>query len=189
MSGKRAVVILAACFCFFALTPTALFPQASNTGSVAGTIADPQGAAVAGATVTITDKATNIPRSDTTNEAGRYIFVDVPPGTYNLAISKTGFRTSKLDDQVVKVGLALTLNITMELGSVAEVVEVTATTGADLQTLNSTVGQTIGGQTLQQLPTIQRDAATFVTLQPGVSPNGSVAGAVLDQSTLPYIIE
>jgi len=183
MLSKRAVLLLAAFLCFVALTPTPLFSQAANTGSVAGTITDPQGAEVAGATVTLTDTATNIPRTATTNEAGRYIFVDVPPGTYNVTISKTGFHTSKLADQVVNVGLTLTLSVTMELGSVTEVVEVTATAGADLQTLNATVGNTIGGETLQQLPTIQRDAATFVTLQPGVSPNGSVAGAVRDQST------
>jgi hypothetical protein len=183
MSSKRVAVLLAALFCLFALTPLALFSQAANTGSVAGTVTDPQGGAVVGATVTVTDTATNIPRNSVTNDNGRYVFVDVPPGKYNVTISKTGFRNSKLVDQVVSVGLVLTLNVTMEIGSVAETVEVIATAGAQLQTLNATVGNTIGGETLANLPTIQRDAATFVTLQPGVSPNGSVAGAVVDQST------
>jgi hypothetical protein len=183
MSSKRVALLLAALFCVLALTPSALFSQGANTGSVAGTVTDPQGAAVVGATVTVTDTATNIPRNSVTNDNGRYIFVDVPPGKYNVTVSKTGFRNSKLVDQIVNVGLALTLNITMEIGSVAETVEVTATAGAELQTLNATVGNTIGGETLANLPTIQRDAATFVTLQPGVSPNGSVAGAVVDQST------
>ena len=183
MSSKRVALLLAALFCFIALTPSALFSQAANTGSVAGTVVDPQGAAVAGATVTLTDTTTNIPRTAITNENGRYIFVDVPPGKYNVAVNKTGFRIAKVSGQVVQVGLALTLNITMEIGSVAETVEVTASAGAELQTLNATVGNTIGGNTLQNLPAIQRDAATFVTLQPGVSPDGSVAGAVVDQSS------
>lgn len=183
MSSKRAALLLAALFCFIALTPSALFSQAANTGSVAGTVVDPQGAAVAGATVTLVDMATSIPRTAVTNENGRYIFVDVPPGNYNVTVNKTGFRIAKVAGQVVQVGLALTLNITMEIGSVAETVEVTASAGAELQTLNATVGNTIGGNTLQNLPTIQRDAATFVTLQPGVSPDGSVAGAVVDQSS------
>ena len=183
MSSKRVALLLAALFCFIALTPTALFSQAANTGSVAGTVTDPQGAAVAGATVTLIDTATNISRTTATNENGHYIFVDVLPGKYNVTVNKTGFRVSKLVDQVVNVGLALTLNVAMEIGSVAETVEVTATTAAELQTLNATVGNTIGGETLQALPSIQRDAATFVTLQPGVSPDGSVAGAVVDQSS------
>src|SRR5439155_25842530 len=53
----------------------------------------------------------------------------------------------------------------------------------ELQTLNATVGNSVSGDLLQNLPSIGRDAATFVTLQPGVSPDGSVAGAVVDQST------
>jgi len=183
MSSKRLALLLAVLFCFAASAPTALFAQSASTGSVVGTVTDAQGAAVASAAVTLTDKATSIARSATTNEAGRYIFVDVNPGTYNVSVNKTGFRVSKVVDQVVQVGLSLTLNITLEIGSVAETVEVSASTGAELQTLNATVGNTIGGDTLQNLPTIQRDAATFVTLQPGVSPDGSVAGAVVDQSS------
>jgi hypothetical protein len=183
MSSKRVALLLAALFCILAVAPSALFAQSASTGSVAGTVTDPQGAAVAAAAVTLTDKSTGIGRTATTNDNGHYIFVDVNPGTYNISVNKTGFRVSKIVDQVVQVGLSLTLNVTMEIGSVAETVEVTATSGAELQTLNATVGNTIGGETLQQLPTIQRDAATFVTLQPGVSPDGSVAGAVTDQST------
>jgi hypothetical protein len=183
MSSKRVALLLAVLFCFAALVPTALFAQSASTGSVAGTVTDAQGAAVAGASVTLTDKATGIARTAGTNESGRYIFVDVNPGTYNVTVNKTGFRVSKVVDQVVQVGLSLTLNITLEIGSVAETVEVSASTGAELQTLNATVGNTIGGNVLQNLPTIGRDAATFVTLQPGVSPDGSVAGAVVDQSS------
>ena len=183
MSSKRVALLLAALFCLFAVAPSVLFAQNANTGTVAGTVTDPSGGAVVGATVTLTDTATNISRAETTNETGRYFFASVVPGNYNLSVSKTGFRVSKLSGQTVMVGAALTLNIVMELGSVAETVEVTVTAGAELQTMNATVGNTIGGDTLKNLPTIQRDAATFVTLQPGVSPDGSVAGAVVDQST------
>jgi hypothetical protein len=159
-----------------------LLGQTSNTGTVAGTVTDPSGAAVVDATVTLADPATNTTRTAPTNDTGRYLFANVPPATYNLTVTKTGFRTAKVNGQVLTVSTTLTLNVTMELGSVAQTVEVTAT-GSDLQTMNSTVGNTVGGDLLQSLPSIQRDAATFVTLQPGVSPDGSVAGAVVDQST------
>ncbi len=183
MSSKRVALLLAVLFSLCALVPSGLFAQSASTGTVAGTVTDPSGGAIVGATVTLTDTATNIARTDATNDNGRYFFANVVPSKYTVSVNKTGFRVSKLVDQVVSVGASLTLNLTLEVGSVAETVEVTATNGAELQTLNATVGNTVSGELLQNLPSIGRDAATFVTLQPGVSPDGSVAGAVVDQST------
>src|SRR6266446_10084303 len=173
------VVLLAVCLWFGV---PGLLAQTSNTGTVAGTVVDPSGAAVVEATVTLIDPSTNAKRSAPTNDTGRYFFANVPPATYSVTVAKAGFRTAKLTNQVVNVSTTLTLNVAMELGSVAQTVEVTAA-GSDLQTMNATVGNTVSGNLLQDLPSIQRDAATFVTLQPGVSPDGSVAGAVVDQST------
>src|SRR6267154_6677039 len=171
---KRVILLVVALSCLFAMTPSALFSQAASTGTVAETVTDPTGAAVAGAAVSIIDPSTNDSRKTTTNEAGRFIFANVLPGTYNVTVNKTGFRVTKFSGQVVNVGSALTLNTTMELGSVSQIVEVTAT-GAELQTLNATVGNSVAGDMLQSLPSIGRDTSTFVTLQPGVSPDGSVA--------------
>lgn len=182
MLSKRSLFGFGLLLCFFALVPTVLFSQSSSTGTVAGTVTDPSGAAVAAATVTLTDKATNIPRTASTNENGRYILVDVPAGSYDVTVSKQGFRISRLNDQTVNVGTALTLNVALEIGSVAESVEVTAT-NAELQTLNATVGNTISGVALDSLPSISRDASTFFTLQPGVAPDGSVAGVAMDQNS------
>src|SRR5215475_3092423 len=173
------IAVLAVCLLIG--TP-ALLAQTSNTGTVAGTVVDPSGAAVVDATVTMIDPATNTTRTTPTNDAGRYIFANVTPAVYNVTLTKAGFRTAKLTNQVVNVSTTRTLNITMELGAVTQTVEVTAT-GSDLQSLNDKMGNTVAGDQLQNLPSIQRDAATFVTLQPGVSPDGSVAGAVTDQST------
>jgi Carboxypeptidase regulatory-like domain len=182
MLSKRSLFGFGLLLCLIALVPSALFSQSSSTGTVAGTVTDPSGAAVAAATVTLTDKATNIPRAASTNENGRYILVDVPAGTYDVTVSKQGFRISRLNDQTVNVGTALTLNVALEIGSVAESVEVTAT-NAELQTLNATVGNTISGVALDSLPSISRDASTFFTLQPGVAPDGSVAGVAMDQNS------
>jgi hypothetical protein len=182
MLNKRSLFGIGFLFCLLALVPSALFSQSASTGTVAGTVTDPSGAAVADATVTLTDKATNNPRVASTNENGRFILVDVPAGTYDFTVSKQGFRISRLTGQAVSVGSALTLNVTLEVGSVAESVEVTAT-NAELQTLNATVGNTISGAALDSLPSISRDASTFFTLQPGVSPDGSVAGVAMDQNS------
>src|SRR5580700_1237842 len=182
MSSKRSLLVIALLLCTCALVPSALFSQSASTGTVAGTVTDPSGAAVAAETVTLTAKATNSPRSGSTNENGRYTFVDIPAGTYDVSVSKPGFRISRLSGQTVNVGTALTLNVTLEIGSVAESVEVTAS-NAELQTLNATVGNTISGTALESLPSVSRDASTFFTLQPGVSPDGSVAGAAMDQNS------
>src|SRR5277367_778117 len=182
MLSKRSLLGVGLLFCLLALVPSALFSQSASTGTVAGTVTDASGAAVADATVTLTDKATNNPRVASTNENGRFILVDVPAGAYDFTVSKQGFRISRLTGQSVNVGSALTLNVTLEVGSVAESVEVTAT-NAELQTLNATVGNTISGTALDSLPSISRDASTFFTLQPGVAPDGSVAGVAMDQNS------
>src|SRR5580700_446927 len=182
MSSKRSLLVIALLLCSCLLVPSVLFSQSASTGTVAGIVTDPSGAAIAAATVTLTDKSTNIPRTVSSNENGRYILVDIPAGNYDVSVSKQGFRISRLTNQVVNVGSALTLNVTLEVGSVAEPVEVTAT-NAELQTLNATVGNTISGVALDSLPSISRDASTFFTLQPGVAPDGSVAGVAMDQNS------
>ncbi len=182
MLSKRSLFGIGFLLCLLALAPSALFSQSASTGTVQGTVTDPSGAAVAGATITLTDKATSTTRAASTNENGRFILVDVPAGTYDFTVSKQGFRISRLTGQTVNVGSALTLNVALEVGSVSESVEVTAT-NAELQTLNATVGNTISGVALDSLPSISRDAATFFTLQPGVAPDGSVAGVAMDQNS------
>src|SRR5580658_5078562 len=116
MLSKRSLVGIGVLLVLFAFVPSALYAQSASTGTVAGTVTDPSGAAVAAATVTLTDKATNIPRTVSTNENGRYILVDIPAGNYDVSVSKQGFRISKLLNQVVNVGSALTLNVTLEVG-------------------------------------------------------------------------
>src|SRR5260370_4993315 len=81
-----------------------------------------------------------------------------------------------------EIGQVSTANATLKVGAATETVEVTAT-GATLQTLNATVGTTIGFQSLQELPNLSRDVSSLLTLQPAISPNGSVAGAVRDKNT------
>jgi hypothetical protein len=154
--------------------------QSTSTGSISGTVTDQSGAVVNGATVTLTDAATKTSRLVTTNDAGRYVFVDVAPGNYSLSINKKGFSTSQTQT-TVNVGVATTVNMALQVGGSNVVVEVTAVSN-ELQTTNATVGNTITSVAIDNLPSLGRDVSTFVSLQPGVSPDGSVAGAVVDQS-------
>ncbi len=176
---------LFACFllcCAIALVSNAapLWAQSTSTGTLAGTVTDPSGAVVAGATLTLTDPSTKTSRSVTSNDAGRYIFVDVTPGAYDLSITKQGFSTTK-SQTTVRIGEATTANMTLQVGTSNVVVEVTAV-GNELQTMNATVGNTVTSEAIDNLPSIGRDVNTFIELQPGVGPDGSVAGAVVDEN-------
>ena len=173
MRSVKLALFLLVVICMGSALP--MWAQSSATGTVAGTVSDQSGAVVSGAAVTLTDVATNTSRSTTTNDVGRYIFVSVPPGNYNIAITK-------IPGVSVKVGTASTINASLQVGGAAVEVEVKAT-GVELQTMNATVGNTVTGVALNSLPSLGRDVSTFVTLQPGVSPDGSVAGTVVDQSS------
>jgi hypothetical protein len=182
MISKRMGLSACVVIILLVLSPSALFSQMAGTGQIDGTVTDKSGGAIVGATVTLTDSQTNIARTATSNDSGRYAFSNVAPGVYSLNIEKTGFRVAKLNDQEILVGSTRTLNVTLEIGSATETVEVTAT-NTELQTQNATIGNTVTGAALDSLPGLGRDVSTFVSLQPGVAPDGSVAGANQDQNS------
>jgi hypothetical protein len=190
MFNKRVVSFVAAVACLFALLPAGMYAQ--TAGTVNGLVTDSTGAAVVGATVTLTDKATGSSQTMTTNDAGRYVFVNVTPGIYSLTLSKTGFRVTKLPDQKVTVGMELTLNAMLEVGTMSQTVEVKVAAGAELQTENATVGSTVSNDMLLAIPNLNRDATSLLTLQPATAPyapgggdvyGGQVAGSLSDQNT------
>jgi len=183
MSSKRVVVALSCLFTLLWIGSPVAMGQSSSAGTITGTVTDSSGAAVPGAAVTLTDAATGGARSATTNDKGTYIFPYVNPGTYSVKISKQGFKTTAVSDQVVQVGNQLTVNAVLEVGSVSMVVEVTSSTGAELQTMDATVGASLSGETLINLPNSSRDASTLAVLQPGQNMNGNVGGAATDQNT------
>src|SRR5215472_10729800 len=85
--------------CLGALSSLGALPawsQATSTNTITGQVTDPSNAAIAGAEVKLIDTSTNIALTTVTNETGRYIFVNVPSGTYNLAFTKTGFNQEKV---------------------------------------------------------------------------------------------
>ncbi len=168
------------------MTTMPAWGQAASTGTVVGTVFDPSGALVPGATVTLTDVGTHENRTATTNQNGRYVFVNVTPSTYDITATKQGFSATKITRQQVNVGAQTNADFRLSLGEANQTVEVQAT-GTELQTLNATTGSTVPEIALSSLPSLGRDVSTFTVLQAGVSPDGSVAGAVLDQNT--YLLD
>ena len=84
-----------------------------------------------------------------TNPAGRYAFVGVPPGTNAVKASAKGFQQAVMNDVVVEVSKSYNIDLQLTLGQSRQVVEVVSGAGAELQTLDSTVGSSLGGDTLK----------------------------------------
>ncbi len=157
--------------------------QSTSTGTVSGQVTDQQNAIISGAEVKLIDTSTNTARKAVTNNAGRYDFINVTPGVYDVIVSKQGFSESKIPAQTVQVGVALTVDVSLRLGSTTTTVEVQAAAGAELQVTNATVQSTISGPSMVLLPNLGRDASSLSVLQVGVTPGGNVAGTASDQST------
>lgn len=189
---KRGSLYLVGLLCAVLLAPGLMMSQVSY-GTVTGRITDPTGAVVPGAKVTLRDRTTNITRSVESNNTGLYVFSDVKPSTYDVTVTKEGFQKAVVNGQAVIVGLSLTLNVTLQVGTTTQTVQITATPGAELQTLNSTIGTTLSGNAMLQMPTFSRDATSLLYFQPtavsgfngatGDITSGTVAGQTPDQNT------
>jgi hypothetical protein len=163
--------------------------QTSTTGALQGTVTDPQGAVVPGAEVKLLDQATNRSQIERTNDGGLYIFANVPPGIYTITVARTGFRTAQVTELKVEVNKSYTVNLTLELGQMTEVVQVEAGVGAELQTTDAQVGNVVQTRVLRSLPTLGRSTLELISLQPATTPGGfgsggTVSGARSDQNTL-----
>jgi hypothetical protein len=165
------------------LSATSAFAQTSQVGTVAGQVTDETHAVVPGVVVKLVEVSTNNAFNTTTNNDGRYIFSSVPPGTYNLNFVKQGFSTYEVNGQAVDISQVATVNATLKVGSTATTVEVTASAGAQLQTMNATVGGSLNGTSLLLLPNLGRDVTSMAVLQPATTPTGFSAGSYQDANT------
>jgi hypothetical protein len=156
-----------------------------STSSVKGTIKDPQGAVVAGATVTLTNPETNQTRNATSNESGQFAFEGIQPGTYRIDIEAQGFKKAALNDVRALVAKSTDLEVNMEIGAVTETISVTVGAGEALvNTQDASLGNNFVAQQITQLPLNARNVANLLSLQPAVTPGGSVAGGRSDQANL-----
>lgn len=177
---RKQIVIVFFLLVSLPFVPRHLNAQSTQTGAIVGTITDQSGAVVPNVQVVLTDTATGTTRTTSTNRSGIYTLVDLNPSQYRIKTEKQGFASAETAAQI-KVGQTTTLNLSLQVGGTTTVVEVNAGT-MELQTTNATIGNTVGSDMLQSLPSLGRDVSSFVTMQPGVSPDGSVGGTVVDQA-------
>jgi len=155
---------------------------AQSSGSVHGTVKDPQGTFVPGAKVALRNTATNTKLDTVTNDDGRFVFGYVNAAAYELTVQKDGFRliSAPLTVQVAQV---VDLNLTLELGQVNETVTVTESTLA-INTLNGELSHEISGKELHELPLLNQNYYELMKLTPGAADTGSVTGDVRGSSAM-----
>lgn len=146
------------------------------TARLSGTVADPAGSAIAGAAVRIVNVDTNAAQAASTNESGVYVFPILPPGNYEVSVEAAGFQKRVQKGVKLEVNQAAALDFALVLATVATELEVTSEAPV-LQTESGNVGTTIGSQTIDELPLVQRDVMAVVRLAPGVIAKGQVGDA------------
>src|SRR5437016_9428845 len=180
MHSLRVMVVALAVLIF----ASSIFAQ-TGTSTIRGTITDPQGRVVPAATVTLTNVATNAVRTTKSTETGAYVFDLIVPGTYRLQVESTGFRTKAVDDVHAQIGKPTETNVQLDVGAKGEVVEVKSSAQDVLvNTQDATLGNVFVTQQITQLPLEARNILDLLTLQPGTTREGYVAGARADQSNV-----
>jgi len=157
----------------FLLLVAFAFPMSAQTpsGEISGVISDLNGSVVAGVRITLTNSATNAIREVQSNDSGLYAIPALPPGIYTLKVEKTGFRAVERRNIEVLVGSANRIDVTLEVGEVANTVEITG--GAPvLQSENASIGTVIENRSIVELPLNGRNYLQLTSLIPGATTNG-----------------
>jgi len=136
-------------------------------GTISGTVKDPSGAVVPGASITITNEATGVSRNVAANTDGLYTAPNLLPGTYELKCTATGFRTEVRRGVLLTVGATQVLDVTMQVGTTGETVVVTSEVPA-VQLGTSDISAVVNATTVRELPLNGRSWTDLATLQPGV---------------------
>jgi hypothetical protein len=159
-----------------AIVPTLSSAQ-DATGRIFGTVYDPQGAVIPDVQITATNTATQETRTATTTKDGSFQVLALPIGTYKVNAEHTGFRGVVSGEQKLQINQALRVDFKMQVGAESQTVDVGAE-AAPVETVNPTLGQSITGRALTNMPLNGRDMLDLALLQPGVTEsNDDNAGA------------
>ena len=157
-------------FCLAAVLFSVPIAFAQDRGTIVGTVTDSSGGAVPGAAVTVTNPATGLSQSALTGLDGAFTFVYLPVGRYHLTVERAGFKKSDVADVQVLVNTATRVDTKLQVGAVAETVEVTGQAPL-LQTERSDLGRVVENVAIERLPLFAngglRSNNAFVLLNPG----------------------
>ena len=145
----------------------AAFAQ-TQSATVRGSIQDASGAVIPGAAVTIVNTDQNRPWTTESNATGEYLIQQLPPGPYRLEVVAEGFKRYERVRLTLQVAQVAELNVTLEVGAVTEVIEITAEAPL-LETATSDLGEVVNSRTAESLPLNGRNILQLVQLSPGVN--------------------
>ncbi|MBI1356056.1 MAG: TonB-dependent receptor plug domain-containing protein [Acidobacteria bacterium] len=181
MQQIRALVALS--LCALAAIPAAAQTQAAT---LRGAVQDASGAVVPGAKLTLTNIDQNRPWKTESNAAGEYVFQQIPPGNYSLAVEAEGFKRYERPRFILNVAQVADIDVELEIGAVTETIEITAETPL-LATATSDLGEVINSRTAESLPLNGRNIMQLIAMTPGInttrssrndaSGSGSIASA------------
>jgi hypothetical protein len=183
MGGSFANVLKCACIGFLVCLLTLIISsspaaaQSASTGALSGTVTDPSGGTIAGATITATNLATGQSRTVTTDTSGVYKVSLLPPGNYSVRFSASGFKTIEVPSVTVNVTETHLLDHALEVGAQSQQVTVESNVET-IQAQNATVGGLVSGDTVTELPLSTRNYTQVIDLSPGVVANVATATAV-----------
>ncbi len=169
---RHAPGLLLAVAAFFMGVPPA-FPQADTT-QISGFVKDATGAVIPGAVITVTNEATGLTRDVQSNESGYYVVSALTPGFYTVAAESEGFKRTVQTNNKLDASIAASVEIVLEVGSVAESIEVTAQ-AITLQSETATVGRLVDSTQIENIVLNGRNPLFLALLKPGVR-GGSLAG-------------
>jgi len=170
-----------AIICLLTLSSQPVIAQ-TVTGSMVGNITDPSGGSVPGATVKITLTTTNDTRTVQADTAGAYTIAAVEPGTYKVEVTQQGFRTFVVDNILVNQNNVVRVDAQLQVGALAERVEVTTQAAAALETERADVHAEIATDSLIELPQPTRTYEGLLALVPGGTPPSASSGGTNNPS-------
>src|SRR5215471_11841052 len=145
----------------------------STRGSLSGVVKDPNGAAIANATVTVKNTATNEEAKVTTNQLGAFAFPSLAPGKYSATIEAGGFKKTELTEVTIEVNQPSAVEVSLEVGAVTEQVTVTGTAQEVINTTTPTLSKTITAKQVNDLPLLSRNPLDLARLQAGLAVQGT----------------
>src|SRR5579884_4048673 len=156
-------------FALFLLFSAYSLPAQTFRGTILGTVTDPQGAVVAGATVTVRNIDTALERTTQTSADGSYSVPELPIGTYTVTVSQTGFQKSVTNGLKVDIASEKRVDVSLKAGEVSTTVEVSGDALPQVETTTDTLGNTFTAEQAKDLPLNGRDFQKMIFLTPGVA--------------------
>jgi hypothetical protein len=174
---RRSLAAHYLCICLFLLVTAVAW--AGVGGRISGTVKDPSGNLVAGANITVSELSTGLCWHAQTNRNGYFALPDLPVGKYRLVIQSTGFSGYERDNVTIDTNAALTLDASLEVGSVAQTVSV-SDNSLHVETESTQLGEVVTGRQMNAAPLDGRSFTDLLSLQAGVAPQTSITSSTVE---------